>query len=737
MSKIKGGKWHAGDSPRILTPNYDLQVPGVDNLDPGLTINGITVMPTLRYRGGDANASTWPAWGYGETLNISGSGTAPTLNTGSPYLGTSDDNVKFLTPPIPTSIGRLGSETHALALAVIGTQLYAGSYPAGTVWRYDGGTTWTSIGRLGGDTYVYALAVIGTQLYAGSYPTGTVWRCNDKYYSASSTTFGDIVLEDFVIELIIKTPFATTGAMPFCGKGWRIEATSASILCALNKDTDISVTTIPNVYNHIFICGNRDENSTNSFSIYVQGVSSGTSNIYTLVATSLENVINFVIGSGDVSYVAMWKQSNWHQAGAAGPAEWATIDANRYALLTGSKPVYSFTGITSPTAKGSTSGTYQRKTTAGVTKCYYMGAYAPRFESVVDGAGKAYRGELVEAASQNKCLQSDAIFNATNWTSYAIAAITHDGANASDGYNSLDGTIGTVTNTQHGVTQAITVTAANWVLSCEARAGNKDWIYLADETVANATAYFQISTATFGTVGAGIGDKGVINYGGGLIRPWIRVLGTAAAHTFDVYSANADTDNDFAGDGSTVNTWFGAVQVELGNYPTSRIPTTTAAVTRAADSTYYTLASGTISNTEGALYLRFLSPTYTPSASKYLATLSTGLSTNTLSVFVDTNGRVNISSTSTGGTSQAGSVVEGSGSRCDNLIHEVLVTWIINSLKLYVDGVLIGTDTTMDPPTGITRLTIGADYASANQAGPLLVSDVQAFATASNYRKVR
>jgi hypothetical protein len=67
---------------------------GVHRLPAALTINGATVYPTLRYKGGDATATQWPAWGYGETLAVAGTGTAPTLNAGSPLYGPSDDSVR-------------------------------------------------------------------------------------------------------------------------------------------------------------------------------------------------------------------------------------------------------------------------------------------------------------------------------------------------------------------------------------------------------------------------------------------------------------------------------------------------------------------------------------------------------------------------------------------------------------------------------------------------------------------
>jgi hypothetical protein len=88
-------KWTA----QRYTPTFgilDLQnyPPSVANLPPGLYINGQTVYPTFRYNGRDATATTWPAWGYGETLTLQ-AGTAPTYNNGSPLLGSVDDSVKF------------------------------------------------------------------------------------------------------------------------------------------------------------------------------------------------------------------------------------------------------------------------------------------------------------------------------------------------------------------------------------------------------------------------------------------------------------------------------------------------------------------------------------------------------------------------------------------------------------------------------------------------------------------
>lgn len=59
---------------------------GLAALPAPITLNSITVNPTFRYRGQDATLTTWPAWGYGETLSIAGSGDDPSINQSSPFF---------------------------------------------------------------------------------------------------------------------------------------------------------------------------------------------------------------------------------------------------------------------------------------------------------------------------------------------------------------------------------------------------------------------------------------------------------------------------------------------------------------------------------------------------------------------------------------------------------------------------------------------------------------------------
>jgi hypothetical protein len=86
-------------TPQTTRPIFELDfnktVPSVANLDPNLTINGTTVTPTFRYKGGDCDATDCDAWDYGDALTRTAVATPPDYNDGSPLLGANDDSVHF------------------------------------------------------------------------------------------------------------------------------------------------------------------------------------------------------------------------------------------------------------------------------------------------------------------------------------------------------------------------------------------------------------------------------------------------------------------------------------------------------------------------------------------------------------------------------------------------------------------------------------------------------------------
>jgi hypothetical protein len=177
-----------------------------------------------------------------------------------------------------------------------------------------------------------------------------------------------------------------------------------------------------------------------------------------------------------------------------------------------------------------------------------------------------YRGDVDGAGSLEDWSGENLLLNSEDFSSWTAVALTSVSANIVknplDNLLTADGFIATAVDTQHGTTQAVTLTAVNHKLGVLAKVGNVNWLYLGDSTVANAYSYFNLSSGVVGTKGAGCLNNWIFPLGGGWYVASIEFTGTAASHTIQVYSALADTDNDFAGDAATINTYVVAARLE-------------------------------------------------------------------------------------------------------------------------------------------------------------------------------
>lgn len=72
--------------------------------------------------------------------------------------------------------GILGDATQVYGLAIYDGKLLAGTWPNGTVYRYEGGEKWTSVGRLGDAQEVMGPNVYNGKLYVGTLPMAEIFR---------------------------------------------------------------------------------------------------------------------------------------------------------------------------------------------------------------------------------------------------------------------------------------------------------------------------------------------------------------------------------------------------------------------------------------------------------------------------------------------------------------------------------------------------------------------------------
>ena len=209
-------------------------------------------------------------------------------------------------------------------------------------------------------------------------------------------------------------------------------------------------------------------------------------------------------------------------------------------------------------------------------------------------------GLLIEGASTNKCLQSEDLSNAS-WLK-SNCSISSNATTAPDGTTTADGVIGNTSDTYHRVYQQISTTATSCSFSFFAKKGNKDWAILICSLTDSSYNNLQSGTTYINLDSGVVGINTIANFKlTALADGWYYCSGTlvydggssVAYAKIELWSADANNDANFAGDGSTVNTYFWGAQVEEIPFATSYIPTTTAAVTRAKDVCYVTATNNT------------------------------------------------------------------------------------------------------------------------------------------------
>jgi hypothetical protein len=134
-------------------------------------------------------------------------------------------------------------------------------------------------------------------------------------------------------------------------------------------------------------------------------------------------------------------------------------------------------------------------------------------------------------------------------------------------------------NHSFGTTSA-TVSAVSTTCSFFAKANGRNWIAL--RFAGTTRAWFNISTGQVGTVDAGTSATTVQAFPNGFYRCSCTFTPAAGAANIFMRMGTADTTDSYTGDNTSGVILFG-FQIEAGAFPTSYIPTTTAAVTRNAD----------------------------------------------------------------------------------------------------------------------------------------------------------
>lgn len=305
---------------------------------------------------------------------------------------------------------------------------------------------------------------------------------------------------------------------------------------------------------------------------------------------------------------------------------------------------------------------------------------------------------LLEPQRSNYIAHSEYIGAAT---SNNITTIDNS-ATSPEGVTNAASLIPTTANALHYIDflSAYPTTIANYTFSIYAKANGANYIYMRYPSP-NAWAGFNLST------GVKISENGfsadIEDAGNG----WYRIYGTINHATGNSKAAQIFvSSNEHSGDPAVVETQDGTsgvltygAQLEQGSYPTSYIPTYGSSVTRGADVALKTGIDSLIGQTEGVVYFEWDYQNIGSSGGNIVVSLA-GASLQELYFWVKTDGSYVYDVYDS--TKQAGIT----GSIGSFGIKKIALVYKNNDFALYINGVLVGSDTSGSVPT-LTDVYIG------------------------------
>ena len=622
------------------------------------------------------------------------------------------------------------------------------------------GTNWTCRDANGNVTL--------SETGAGSSPTTTIntpfhaldsaergvsYLGTGKTHSGATSSVGDIGTDDLIVEWVGRAPNTNASWIDkgiAATDGWSIGGT-LSPNPRLNIRTGSTTTQVNgaaslNQYVHFIVFADRNEASTNGAIAYTNG-SSGTGVDISARSGSLSNASLFAVGgaSGSASSGAsitgslrIWKCTACFAGGASNPAQWAPIARQRVATVFGIAPAIA-AGTSAPTALTRATIANVDVVDGNVRHLYTYWNNAPRVARRTHSGGTVVTGYLSEPSVSNIALQSQTL--QTTWTAITagdnVLTDAFAGADLSVTGDDIDGNN---SSGEHGLRQGITVTAATHSFSVWAKAGAQSFVALRNATIANGTAWFDVSTCTsgsctvgedcaaaVGTVQAGVIQARAQRYpidtsGDGvadvnLCRVGISYTGTAASHNHDLLCAPSDGNLTYTDGDTTADCGFWGARVEAFPTMTSYLATTTAAVARNGDDVRFDGASH-YTGSPSTMDVAVLCPSFdvaTTSTFVSVGQSNTDYAALRVSATDDVPNAAGVLSTAQWSISPV------SGDMANGVAHTMRQTMAINNITAYYDGVSIGTDVTASLPTVASSLVLfGTTGGVAAQSGCLI-----------------
>ena len=382
-------------------------------------------------------------------------------------------------------------------------------------------------------------------------------------------------------------------------------------------------------------------------------------------------------------------------------------DGKAYTMISGLSGSLNVTRTTTPTASRATrvnaSGFIETVTDNVLRLDYPIGGGCPAL--------------LVEASGQNVCLHSEVFNNAFHFPfnlnafgsgSVANTTATLDpyGTNVADYIQENSSA-----SAQHSIIDifAGNVSGTTYTWSVFAKAAERTIIQLANNAGGGGTANFNLITGV-ATLTNGVSCS-MQNYGNGWYRCILTYNSTATGnHNVQIRLCDASGNASYNGTGNQGAYIFGA-QLETGSIATTYIPTTSAAVSRAAEviSASGALVSGLIGQTEGTIYAEVDVRNFTQTDRPIIQ------------LFLDSNNRILLEAFFFSPTFGVKGSVITSGSSVANItfaitnsgIYKIALAYKQNDFAFFVNGTLRGTDTLGNLPSSLNAVHLGHNNGSS------------------------
>lgn len=561
-------------------------------------------------------------------------------------------------------------------------------------------------------------------------------KFNGAFYLSDDNTFGDIDLEDYIWEFIIKMPL-TGDNETFVHKkdggseGWQL-STRDDYKVRFNVEDSLSnvwsiesAAKVPGSYCHYFMGVNQDEDSSYGVRLFANGVHESSQN--PVAVGSLSNSALFSIGStntglatftGNIVYVCMWKKADLIQAGEAGYWELRSIAQERSAKLWGQHPVVAH-GNSVPTTKTRSCAAFTEKVESGYIKLYQVGSEALRTVHRKDKNGVDVYGFFPEQPCTNLIIHSE---NFEAWTLLDAGDTVNNGVSLGPNDEMQAGEIKCDSSVLHGLTLDATLAENTYTFSVWLKPGNKTWARLWSSSIADVQCYFDFDNGAVGTE-AGTTIGGIVGpYKNGYYRCRITFESTVGIKTMRFGPVDGDgSPNLTGGDGSTTNMYFFGAQCELGNM-TSYVPTDGGTATRLADKLDFVGGDniGGESNGAGTILSNVLFDECLNDLDCHVCAISDGgVSADYIRMLCyGTNDFLYGTSACSGGNSGISNKVS---ILHDNVKSELGLMYEQNNMYVRQDGSLDGTpDTSVDIPDELDKLSIGQRYDGFQQLSGLM-----------------